>query len=75
MASQKRSVRLTEDEIHDAWMATEQVNHVPSISSFARIIEAKLAEKCAALCERSDRYRGDYFAALIRTGVKEEAHV
>ena len=23
-------------------------------------------EKCAALCEKSDRYRGDYFAAKIR---------
>lgn len=75
MTSQKRSVRLTDDEIRDAWMATTQVNYVPSIESFARIIEAKVAEKCAALCERSDRYRGDYFAALICAGVKEEAHV
>lgn len=23
-------------------------------------------ERCAALCEKSDRYRGDYFAAKIR---------
>lgn len=23
-------------------------------------------ESCAQLCEKSDRYRGDYFAALIR---------
>lgn len=28
-------------------------------------------EACAELCEKSDRYRGDYFAARIRARGKE----
>ena len=34
-------------------------------ASLAEVRKAE-REKCAALCEQSDRYRGDYFAAKIR---------
>lgn len=33
---------------------------------FANNITATEREECAKLCEKSDRYRGDYFAEKIR---------
>jgi RNA:NAD 2'-phosphotransferase (TPT1/KptA family) len=47
---------------HEEWRkATEE---------FAVLIEAAARaderEACAKVCEKSDRYRGDYFAAVIR---------
>jgi len=40
------------------------------IEHFAALVEAEVRaderEACAKVCEKSDRYRGDYFAAVIR---------
>jgi len=33
---------------------------------FANIVAAAEREACAKLCKESDRYRGDYFASIIK---------
>lgn len=43
-------------------------------SEIAKAVAAE-REACAVLCERSDRYRGDYFAAKIRGRSTEEFYV
>lgn len=41
-----------------------------TLQAFVNLVEAAARaderEACAKLCEKSDRYRGDYFAAVIR---------
>ena len=36
------------------------------LANFAELVAAKEREACAQLCEQSDRYRGSYFAQIIR---------
>lgn len=36
-------------------------------TEYERSIAAAEREACAKMCENADRYRGDYFAALIRS--------
>ena len=33
---------------------------------FANLVAAAEREACAKLCQESDRYRGDYFASIIK---------
>lgn len=69
--------RINDTNVHEliAWVRNSE--RKPAILSFtegparqlAYAIEAALKlerEACAVLCERSDRYRGEYFAAKIR---------
>jgi hypothetical protein len=39
------------------------------VFKFAELIAAAEREECAKLCEKADRYRGDYFAAQIRARI------
>jgi len=41
-------------------------DQITAFITFARLIQQKQREIDAALCEKSDRYRGDYFASIIR---------
>ena len=51
------------EETGRGWAVKEwYVESEPSFSQFATLI----VEACAEVCEKSDRYRGDYFAAKIR---------
>ena len=45
----------------------ENVTYVAMLERFANLVAAAEREACAKLCEESDRYRGEYFAELIRT--------
>ena len=45
------------DDAHKAWIELEE--YVKQLINEER-------EACAKLCEESDRYRGEYFAKLIR---------
>ena len=45
----------------------ENVTYVAMLERFANLVAAVEREACAKLCEESDRYRGEYFAELIRT--------
>ena len=45
----------------------ENVTYVAMLERFANLVAAAEREACAKLCEESDRYRGEYFAQLIRS--------
>lgn len=36
------------------------------LQRFANLVAAAEREACAKLCQESDRYRGDYFASIIK---------
>lgn len=36
------------------------------LQRFAELVAAAEREACAKLCQESDRYRGDYFASIIK---------
>ena len=44
----------------------ENVTYVAMLERFANLVALEEREACAKLCEESDRYRGEYFAQLIR---------
>ena len=50
------------------WLGTEgwTFNTEKELQAFADLVAAHEREACAKVCETSDRYRGDYFAAAIR---------
>jgi hypothetical protein len=63
---------MTDEEVMDMAEQTGVFNHAAyrdldqHLLTFARLIAAKQRDLDAGICEASDRYRGDYFAAKIR---------
>lgn len=43
---------------------------IPLYAESAEEARRQAIEECACICEKSDRYRGDYFAAKIRELLK-----
>ena len=39
---------------------------IDDLTNFANLVAAKERDACAKLCKESDRYRGDYFASIIK---------
>jgi len=44
----------------DVWATQDE------FECFANLVAAAEREACAKLCQESDRYRGDYFASIIK---------
>lgn len=65
---------MTREEIFKlakyCWPSTRRMwsteSDLESLVLFASLIAATEREACADLCDKSDRYRGCYFAAKIR---------
>lgn len=49
----------------NGYATMQTIFHPENIERFANLIAAAEREACAKLCIDSDRYRGDYFAAVI----------
>ena len=60
-----KSLGLT---FNKAWGICEQGVGNMTFIHFARAIAAEQREEDAKVCEKSDRYRGEYFASVIRKG-------
>ena len=51
----------------DSIWVDEESSAVNSVIYFFHMAQAAEREACAIKCEKADRYRGEYFAALIRS--------
>jgi len=57
---------VTKDEIIRMAREADLWGEIYAMQRFANLVAAAEREACAKLCEKSDRYRGDYFADKIR---------
>jgi len=58
---------VTKDEIIRMAREADLWGEIYAMQRFANLVAAAEREACANLCEKSDRYRGDYFANYIRS--------
>ena len=57
---------MTIDEIIRIAKEADLWGEIYAMQRFAELVAAAERDACAKLCQESDRYRGDYFASIIK---------
>jgi hypothetical protein len=57
---------VTKDEIIRIAKEADLWGEIYAMQRFAELVAAAERDACAKLCQESDRYRGDYFASIIK---------
>ena len=57
---------MTKDEIIRIAKEADLWGEIYAMQRFAELVAAAERDACAKLCQESDRYRGDYFASIIK---------